>query len=184
MNREGYVFERRFLNRDLFYLLCIFGGSKRLAELAQNRESDMAWDLKLAFQNTEIQHLLVSIAVHLRIMYEQTKPRIEANEDYDILGNYDQRDEFEPVGELWRDVTQANGPEPLLFREACNKIIHATKVDFKEECLPIDSWRKFLLPEVTLYGMHREKPWKTRIQIEQFADRAYSFSSIDPLEGL
>jgi len=182
MNGTGYVFERRLLNRDLFYLLCIFGGSKRLAEIAKVSEFDMACNLKLAYQSHEIQRLLVSIAVHLRIMYEQYTPSID--EEDDGLWNYDLRLELEPVGELWRDGTKPLESEPLLFRAACNKIIHATKVDLSEEKIQPDLWRKFLLPEVTLHGTHRQIPWKARVQIEQFADRAYSFTSIDPLEGL
>ena len=144
LNKDGYVFERRSLNRDLYYLFCIFGASKRLAEITEESEYDMAWDFKHAYQNHETQRLLVSIATHYRIIYEQTHPLSEDDPDYEIYGDHDWRDDLDTIGEFWKIETDEESIG-LTFREACNKIIHATKFEFHEDSLEPDSWKKYLL---------------------------------------
>jgi len=183
INNEGYVFERRSLNKDLYYLFCIFSASKRLAEITKEFEYDMAWDFKHAYQEHEIQRLLVSTAIHYRIIYEQTPSLSEGDPDYEIIGDYDWREDMDIVGDWWIEVSD-NDPIDLTFREACNKIIHATKFELHEESLSPDLWKKYLLPKITLFGTHQKKKWKIELNIEKFISQAYGFTTMDPYEGI
>ncbi len=71
------------------------------------------------------------------------------------------------IGTLIKD-TEKFIEQPLDFREACNKIIHATDVDFFDNCLPDDGLSWFF----TLFGEFHKKKWKASLDVLKFIDVA------------
>ena len=61
----------------------------------------------------------------------------------------------------------------LTIREACNKIIHANKIEFKFKYSQHGSKRiRYLASEVMLHGKKGKMPWAANLKILQFVDLA------------
>ena len=70
---------------------------------------------------------------------------------------------------------QTQQPEGLTLREACNKIIHATKVHHDEQDLdPGYQLGVYFPPYVNLYGKKDGRDWKAKLLIIEFARSAAS----------
>ncbi|AJQ93388.1 hypothetical Protein YC6258_01341 [Gynuella sunshinyii YC6258] len=78
------------------------------------------------------------------------------------------------VGVLIKSLSEEETIEvDLTYRESCNKIIHATKVNFDYS----DSDPHFggsLNPIVHLYGEHYKYSWKAVLNIENFIESAWN----------
>jgi hypothetical protein len=68
------------------------------------------------------------------------------------------------VGVLMPDATKSRAWESLEFREACNKVIHAKRVDPQRT---VDTGA--LTGELFLYGDYRKKDWQARLDLREFA---------------
>lgn len=121
---------------DTYRLLCQFLASKPLSSL---KEEKIGRGLGRGYERQEISSLLIKIATFYRVKYDD--------------GSWEHaewlHDEYNGVGELIKDVTLPESCE-LSFKEACNKIIHATKVHFDVETNP-DTGIPYLNPVLYLY---------------------------------
>jgi len=120
---------------------------------------------------TEVRHLLVNIATCIRIGRDYQKIYYSENQDLCKA----------EVGKL----LEARKRKPLILAEACNKIIHATKLAFekgetgaKEHPATENLKFPFLKPYVHLYGTRwnnsrgKNVPWKATVDVEAFAKHA------------
>jgi hypothetical protein len=114
---------------------------------------------------SELIRILTSTAAALRILFDQYQQD---------LAEVRQR----PCGELFPDWPTTQQPEVLTLREACNKIIHATKVHYDEDDPdPVhnpDQIGLYLRPYVHLYGAWGGHDWKAVLSIIDFAKLAVS----------
>jgi hypothetical protein len=76
-----------------------------------------------------------------------------------------------PVGVLMPDATHPEVWESLEFREACNKVIHAKRVDPGRT---VDTGA--LTGELILHGDFRKKDWQARLDLREFALAALSLT--------
>lgn len=98
---------------------------------------------------SEVTRILISCAVGLRIHFDQRPETASIDAESDC-------------GELCSDlVLKKDQVEVLRLREACNKIIHATKVQFNDD--------GYMQPYVDLYGEKNSQNWRAKLSIVDFA---------------
>ncbi len=161
--RRGHVFDTTPQRRDLWLLLLIFLADRSLAELtavefyADGYEQHIL-GLSSEFAEDEITRILLSSAIALRVMDDR---------DGGVL------DKLDACGQLQAD-SSAPEVEPFSMREACNKIVHATKVNYDIERLdggPVEELGispPYLCSTVYLYGTHRKVPWRCSLDVIRF----------------
>jgi hypothetical protein len=115
-----------------------------------------AGDLGGAFEEPEITRLLVSIAARVRVIQDREREYFKQVKKTDC-------------GRLVRDVKHPRKSEPLSWREACNKIIHAKHfhVDLQRKPRNPNDYPP-LRPIVHLYGTQDRVEWKATLNIEAF----------------
>lgn len=152
--RQGHLFDPDVVRRELWHLLLIFLADKPLVVLSEegDRAGRTLIGLHSEFSEYEITRILMNSAITLRILDDR---------DGGVLQH------VEPCGELQsRDLVEA-----LTFREACNKIVHATRVNFDIERLdgkPLgqpSTEPTFMNPKIYLYGMRQGAEWRAVLDI-------------------
>lgn len=163
--REGHVFDTLNMRRQLWLLLTVFLADRAYAEITEDEWFADGYrqhllGLNSDFADQAITECLLGVATSLRVIDDR---------DGDVLTR------LPPCGVLWNDLpTDEN--IPLTLREACNKIIHARRLNFDIERLdghalgahPIDS-PTYMRPFIHLYGTHRTRDWKAMLDIVAFA---------------
>lgn len=161
--RQGHVFDTTPQRRDLWLLLLIFVAGRPLADLTEVEFHADGYEQHLLgldseFAEDEITRILLSSAIALRVIDDR---------DGGIL------DKLDACGELQPDSSSPEA-EPLSMREACNKIVHATKVNYDVERLdggPVEEFGispPYLRPTVYLYGSHRKVTWRCTLDVIRF----------------
>lgn len=159
---EGLSVPWLIVSRDLFRLACIFHASQSI----ENHGTKGLVELRRQFQESEIGHLLISVASVLRNAIDQNPGR--ANYWANFLDS-------DSVGTLTSNVKARAKPKPLSFREACNKIVHCTTLNYD---YVTDKPRVGdpLLPKVHLYGWKNDIEWKATLDINRFVAIAEHFN--------
>lgn len=158
--RPGFFFDPNAFRIDLYRLLTCFYSSITFARFGAHIDSDVVRDLQGEFEETEITRLLVSIAVSSRIMDDRDKRRTEK---FTL-----------ECGRLIPDLSKPETTEPLTLREACNKIIHASKFNWDAECLDKEDARlpypttRYVSPRMYLYGKKGTQEWKAELDVTEF----------------
>lgn len=158
--RQGHLFDSAVVRRELWLLLLIFLADKPIATLAEGDRSGPALEsLHNEFCEDEITRILMNSAITLRILDDR---------DGGVL------ERVEPCGEL----RTKDRCEALAFREACNKIVHATRVNFDIERLdgqplgrPVTE-PAFLNPKIYLYGTRQGAEWRAVLDIVAYVHGA------------
>lgn len=152
--RQGHFFDPAVVRRELWLLLLTFLADKQLAILTEedSRGSYALASLHSEFWEDEVTRVLMNSAITLRILDDR---------DGGVLQH------AEPCGELQtRGLTEA-----LTFREACNKIVHAARVNFDIERLdgyPLDgptTQPVFMNPKIYLYGARQGAEWRAALDV-------------------
>lgn len=115
-----------------------------------------------AYLRSEVIRILISTSVALRIWFDENDP-----EAFEGLNTN--------CGRLWTEwkaKTKAKS-EVLTLREACNKIIHATKVHHdgefeKPRSGNPDEEERYLHPFLYLYGRKGRQDWRAKLSIVDF----------------
>jgi hypothetical protein len=162
---EIYKFDDIQIEKDLYHLLCCFLASSHVSELAiedyEQRENEGIHVFNMflnAFEKKNIQELLISIAVRLRMIDD----RLGTNWLSQINGDVNN------VGVLVKDGGKG-GETNLTVREACNKIIHASLIEYSSDVLQLRGKKKaYLKPELFLYDRMDKDGWKARLDIIKF----------------
>lgn len=111
----GHLFDAGPFLCDLYYLLCIIVGDELVGRLAAS--TPYIEYLHDGFRQTELTRILLSSASALRVLFDQHPA---AFRDLPEM----------PCGHLFDNwAKDKKHPKKLTLREACNKIIHATKIN-------------------------------------------------------
>ena len=140
-----YPIAAEALDLEIYQLSCLFAASRELTKLSKKNSSLQS--LVNAFELSEVSKKLISIAVTLR----------------SFLDCNPKQNSKETTGTLVKD-TEEHIVQPLDFREACNKIIHATDIEFFKNCDPDNG----LHWSLTLFGKKDNKQWEASLDILQF----------------
>ena len=164
--RPGHIFDPAAVRLDLWRLLMLFLGDRSFAELTEpeilNNHQPLL-NLHSEFADYEVTRILLSSAIALRVADDRDRGALNAV--------------ARTCGEL-----QTNSQEvahvPLNLREACNKIIHATRINFDIERLDGGEvgrpagFATYLRPIIYLYGEHRGAEWRASLNILEFVHSA------------
>jgi hypothetical protein len=144
------------LRRDLYLLLAFALASKSFAEQSADIDYDSLQRLRDDHEFTEVSGLLMSTAVRLRVLEDRGEVPAQGMQRH--------------CGTLTsRQVTK-----PLTVREACNKIIHARKVqlrishrDAEDAALPSPT-TEYMEPFILLHGTLGRTTWRAFLDLVKF----------------
>jgi hypothetical protein len=157
--RTGHTVEPGPFLLDLYRLLCMVLADKQLAKLSVKSPRTIG-GLQGEYADTEITRILTSTAVILRILFDQNDKRLFK----DLVAK--------KCGTLYPHHPKKKA-ENLNLREACNKLIHATRVN-RDVVVP-DAARNpdqdglYRLPYFYLYGEKDRRAWRAPLSIIDFA---------------
>ena len=147
---------------EVFRLVGAVGASKLIAESSLTLQATNSLsDLSTLYAESEVSRLLVSIASISRNL-------LDANAEYaaqQVLSL------STPVGQLTDDLDNPSGQRDLYFREACNKILHTTQVQFDRQVVRATG-QTFITSQVVLLGTYRGHDWRAEIDLIMFAEYA------------
>lgn len=148
--KEGYKPNTKVAILELHRLVCIFLASKEFANL-RDGPSDVldTWDYLQEAEEDEITRILLSVAITARVI--------------DDLAN----GVFDFVAEDCGNLEQGSKSKPLSLREACNKIIHASKIRFDVE--DNGAGQAYVTPFIYLYGEKSGVEWRATLDVLKFA---------------
>jgi len=154
-NFDGYTFN---LERASLYLLSIILADKELKQLYAKYDLSHMEPFLEDIKETEILHLLVEIATHYRLM------------EWNVRKDWkSKRYKTEYVGSL--EIENRKVEIDLSMKEACNKIIHANKIDFDVSKLRGKPYHYFN-PFIYVYGQKGKQKWKANIDLVLFCNAA------------
>ena len=117
----AFSYETPFLDLEIYRLMTILESSPALADYGGTYEGDRGKvEFLRGLEFPEVSRIVVSLAARI-IAARDADPQLYAG-DLEIE---------RPVGVLMPDATRPDAWESLGFREACNKVIHAERVDPK-----------------------------------------------------
>ena len=154
---DGLAVDQKTALREVYYLLCIFLASQKIDRLdVFTREI-----LRPEFQESEINHKLISLAIIIRNSWDQNPNSFE----------YHLKDYSQQVGKLWKNIKRPTKAVPLDFREACHKILHCTSINYHyQHNKPKLGYA--LANQVHLYGWKKDENWKATLNIIEFCKLA------------
>jgi hypothetical protein len=153
----AFIYESPLLDLEVYSLMTILESSRVLADYAGTYEGDRnKVEALRGWEYPEVSRIVVSLAAIIRTAMD-ADPGLYAVDFIEL--------EVErPVGVLMPDATKPRAWESLEFREACNKVIHAKRVEPQRT---VDSGA--LTGELFLYGDYRKKDWQARLDLREFA---------------
>ena len=149
--RSNYLIDGRTMTLELYRLLSIFYASEKYATINTTLHDDSV-ALLLDFQESEITRILTSTAISARIIDDRDDKYLN--------------DHNTSCGELISNIENPNSAIPLSLREACNKIIHATKIHY--DVSELKNGLRYLNPTIYYYGRFKGKDWKAILDIEKY----------------
>lgn len=158
LTHRGHPIEGLSIEREIYWLMTVFGASRRLYQISdgENHSFDA---IRRDCEEGEASRLLISVAIMIRSQMDARGPRPA---DLDL-------NRKKVMGHFW---TEGNTRQPLGLRDACNKIIHATGVNFP--CLKAKKpSRTYLGSKVELEGFQGDARWRAVLDVMKFAEAAY-----------
>jgi hypothetical protein len=158
--RDGHHFDPGPFALDLYRLLCMVLADPRVSDF---KTEDPILAIRNEYLGSEVIRILISTSVALRIWFDQTDERLFVGLKTDC-------------GTLWPEwpKPKAKKGEVLTLREACNKIIHATKVHYDlvlempGSASHPDPEERYILPFLFLYGEKGKQNWRAKLSIVDF----------------
>lgn len=144
------------IRRDLYLLLACALSSKRYAELTSGKDYDTLQKLRDAHEQQEIGRLLLSLAVRIRV--------------------FDDRGQMPPsvMRRSCGSLTTGQDRATLTLREACNKIVHAHKLqvmvshlDEFDATLPSPT-SDHMETTMLLHGSKNRMVWRASLDLVKF----------------
>jgi hypothetical protein len=144
------------IDKLIFKVITIIHSSKSIAEIS-NDESDYRECLKERYAISEMILSLTSLAIIMRNKIENMSKFENGN-----------------VGQISNDLMK-NEYEALLFKDACNKIIHSKILNVDMKCIfNKNCW--YLNPQLHCYGEYRKVQWVADIDIEKYCENIYKLT--------
>jgi hypothetical protein len=153
---KNHSLDLKPIRLDVYRLACQFEGSKAFSRTWDGLNAEMQQPLKgleREFFCDEASRILLQSATIIRMLDDESEADV------------DERNPFF-CGMLQTDAEV----EELSLREACNKIIHARKINFDQ--MPDDGQEGHFGPTVYLYGMRGRTTWKATLNIRQYLAHA------------
>jgi hypothetical protein len=152
-----YLLDEQALEREIIILLSIVNASQiNHKALEISIEKNYTADILYGEWNI-MQNFLISIAIRLRIiddMFQKEKEKYEV--PFDVIGS----------------LVEGDKSSELIFRNACNKIIHAMNFQpsVKQESDTRNGVKTFSYfePLIKLSGIKENKEWKAEIDLQKF----------------
>lgn len=149
------------VKRDLYLLLACALSSKRYAEQTNGIDYDPLQTLRDSHEQPEISSLLLAIAARVRILDDRAMfPKV-------IMAMN--------CGSLTVGASSGRKKLPLALREACNKIVHARKLQLRvsyfdsfDATLPSPT-SDHMEPILLLHGSKAGKTWRASLDLVRFA---------------
>jgi hypothetical protein len=143
---------------DLHRLVSIFLASRSFADLIEAPAGHAMEVHNPLFklqecEEDEISRILLTLAITARVVDDANARLLE------IFAL--------PCGTLVPDIRRPEASEPLGMREACNKIVHATRRRFDVERNA--NGRPYLVPTLYFYGAQGIREWKATLDVIAFA---------------
>ena len=158
---QGYPIAEEAYDLELFQLASIFVASAELSRISAGNQGISR--LRSMFEQSEAARRLIAAAVFIRGKLD-SRCVLRPNEL--------ERAEKADVGVLIADLSKPAEKLTLSFREACNKIIHATAVDLASHTPDDGDAVAMLSTTVTLLGSKRPKEWRAELNIVRFVNVA------------
>ena len=163
----AFQYETPFLDLEIYRLITILEASPALAVNSASDETDRN---KIAFlrglEFPEVSRIVVSLAAIIRSAIDADPRAYTAIHPTSLE---------KPVGILLpdttQDATQLDVWEALNFREACNKVLHADKVELKRT-----PDTNALAGELLLEGRYRGMDWRAHLDLRKYALTAMSLT--------
>ena len=162
-----FVYETAFLDLEIFRLITILEASPALADFegSETDENKVAFLRGLEFP--EVSRIVMSFAAIIRSAIDANPRAYAGSSGSDDLA-LDR--EVGTLVTLDPDESDTEVREPLRFREACNKVLHADHVD------PETTGTGALTGHLSLYGRHYKKEWRAELDLKQYALSALTLS--------
>jgi hypothetical protein len=163
---QGYPIADEAFDFELFKLAGTFAASSELVRLGKS--NDGISRLRAMFEQSDASRRLIAVAVMVRSKLD-SRTVLRPNQ-LDEIAAMD-------VGSLVPDLEQASQTVPLAFREACNKIIHATSLDLTVDAGSDESESDAVLSlTVTLWGARSSRSgareWHAELDVPRFIQAA------------
>ncbi len=152
LDKGGYFPNTQNTVLELHRLLSIFLASKSFAELCTHYPGegfDPIYKIQ-EVEDDEITRILLTLAITARVIDDRE------NRVFDIPRS--------DCGTLRKNMNEQND-ELLGLREACNKIIHAKKVNFDVEEFGV---HRYLKPHIYIYGTQNAVHWRAQLDVVKF----------------
>jgi hypothetical protein len=156
-SRHNYQLNSATVLRDVYRLACMVMADD--AVMSSSETSDPLRELRNRFAEDELVHLLAATAVANRIQLEHLSDlRADPAElSFSTL--------LHSCGKLQPNVEKYEF-EDLTFREACNKIVHATRIVAQTPGVPEETPMGLTL---TLRGEKQDKTWIAHLDVVEYA---------------
>ncbi len=155
---KNHTIDLKQIRLDVYRLFCYFESAKVIAELKSTQDNFHIESLPIEFFADETGRILLQTAIILRMLDDESEADPE-EKDPCYTGILEQKEES----------------KELSLREACNKIIHARKINFDQEELNVNGKTyEYYTPYVYLYG-HQKNEWKATIDLRVFLNNASTF---------
>ncbi|UEX76291.1 hypothetical protein [Sediminicurvatus halobius] len=149
---KNHSLDLKPMRLDVYRLACQFEGSGPLSDEREDLSVDMHQalkDLEKEFFCDEASRILLQSATIIRMLDDESE------------ADSDEKNPF-----FCGFLQTADKEERLSLREACNKIIHARKINFDQSLE--EGTQGCFGPYVYLYGTRSRTDWKATLYIRQF----------------
>ena len=169
-----FTFETPFLDLEIYRLISILVARPALAEFEGNESDKRKLEFLRHLERPEVSRIVVSLAAIVRSSLDA----------HSIGGGfYIRKLEGEAlerqVGTLSPDKSNPHFEEPLRFRKACNKVLHADRVDFETKMVPTavpSDTQAPLTGCLTLYRRLAKKEWRAELDLKEYAFSALALT--------
>lgn len=157
----AFRFETPYLDLELYRLLTMLEASPALAKFDGAEADKRKLEFLRVWEYPEISRIVISLAAIIR-----------SSLDADPVGggdSYYRAALGRRVGTLIPDLENPQEQEPLDFREACNKVIHAKSVEPETASAIQEGMAPPLTGQLVLYGDWRGKEWRAELDLREYA---------------
>jgi hypothetical protein len=160
----GGMLNTSVIRQELFFLATIFLASKPVSQFAD----------RVPGEGKHMVELWNELAEHeITLRLASTASFLRARDDLWITEAPDHELRKAPCGTLRRDMESDNVVD-LTMREACNKIIHASRYNFDVNG---DDPYQYLEPIVYLYGTYGGKNWRAEVDVLRYVETGIAFTT-------
>lgn len=148
-----YLFDETDISKEFIILISVFNASNANHKLLDPLSPEKLFPIYYTEWKI-IQENIISTAIKLRIIDDQFLKH--------------KKDFFSTYKEIGTLIKNNNKVKKLNFREACNKIIHATEFLPKTYGKRKIESEKYFQPKIELKGTYQSKEWKAVLDIKKY----------------